>query len=53
MLRHFISANGLEGVGDALGFADGFGLAAATEAVGVGAGMFGEALLGCGAGAAE
>jgi hypothetical protein len=52
MLRHFKSANGLEGVGEALGFADGIGLAAA-EAVGVGAGMFGEALLDCGTGAAE
>jgi hypothetical protein len=49
MLRHFIWANGLEGVGDAFGVADGFGLGA-TVAVGVGAGMADGTTLGCGPG---
>jgi hypothetical protein len=52
MLRHFIWANGLDGVGDALGVVDGFGDAAA-EALGTGAGMFGCATLGCGAGSTK
>jgi hypothetical protein len=51
MLRHFISANGLDGVGDAFGVADGFGLAAA-EAVGAEAGILEAAVLGIGPGAA-